>query len=72
MKFKELDVVRLIKAVPGTRLHAGDVGAVVMTYTNPREAYEVEFVDEDGDTVAMMPLEPQFFTLANSPARLAA
>ena len=72
MKFQELDVVRLIKAVPGTRLNIGDVGAVVMTYTNPREAYELEFVNENGDTVAMMPIEPQFLTLANFPAHLAA
>ena len=72
MKFQELDVVCLTKAVPGSGLSVGAVGAVVMTYTNPREAFEVEFVGEDGDTIAMLPLEPNFLALVNTPARLAA
>lgn len=38
-------------------LHAGDVGAIVHVYGNG-SAYEVEFVDGDGATVALMTLQP--------------
>lgn len=37
-------------------LYAGDVGAVVHVYGNGK-AYEVEFVDGDGTTVALLTLE---------------
>ncbi|MCC6227425.1 MAG: DUF4926 domain-containing protein [Microthrixaceae bacterium] len=38
-------------------LHAGDVGTVVHIYGEGR-AYEVEFVDGDGSTIALLTLEP--------------
>ena len=38
-------------------LHAGDVGTVVFIYENGK-AYEVEFVDGDGSTIALLTLEP--------------
>lgn len=38
-------------------LHSGDVGAVVHVYPEGK-AYEVEFVDGDGSTVALLTLEP--------------
>ena len=34
-------------------------GAVVMVFTRPRLAYEVEFVDEDGKTRALATLRPE-------------
>ena len=37
-------------------LHAGDVGAVVHIYGGGK-AYEVEFVDGDGSTIALLTLE---------------
>jgi hypothetical protein len=37
-------------------LHAGDVGAVVHVHGDGK-AYEVEFVDGDGTTVALLTLE---------------
>ena len=37
-------------------LHAGDVGAVVHVYGDGR-AYEVEFIDGDGTTIALLTLE---------------
>jgi len=37
-------------------LHAGDVGAVVHVYGDGK-AYEVEFVDGNGTTVALLTLE---------------
>jgi hypothetical protein len=45
-------------------LARGAVGAVVMVYTRPRLAYEVEFVDEDGATRALATLLPQQITPA--------
>jgi hypothetical protein len=39
-------------------LHTGDVGAVVAIYGDG-QAYEVEFVDGDGSTVALLTLESQ-------------
>ena len=38
-------------------LNAGDVGAVVHIYGDGK-AYEVEFVDGDGSTIALLTLEP--------------
>lgn len=37
-------------------LHSGDVGAVVAVYSGGN-AFEVEFVDGDGTTVALLTLE---------------
>ena len=41
---------------PSSGLYAGDVGAVVYVYANGA-AYEVEFVDGDGTTVACITLD---------------
>jgi len=41
---------------PASGLFAGDVGAVVHVYSNGA-AYEVEFVDGDGTTVACITLD---------------
>ena len=41
---------------PSSGLNAGDVGAVVHVYANGT-AYEVEFVDGDGSTVACITLD---------------
>lgn len=38
-------------------LHSGDVGTVVGVYGNGK-AYEVEFVDGDGSTIALLTLDP--------------
>ena len=59
MKPEELDVVRLLRDLPEHNLSAGSTGAVVMDYTkhsggNLPAAYEVEFVDPDGTTQALV------------------
>ena len=41
---------------PSSGLYAGDVGAVVHVYSNGT-AYEVEFVDGDGSSVACITLD---------------
>lgn len=52
---KELDIVILKVDLPHHRLKSGDVGTVVMVY-NKGEAYEVEFVANDGTTIAVLTL----------------
>ena len=48
MKFKELDTVRVIR-VSQENINIGDIGAIVMIFDNPEEAYEVEVMDEEGN-----------------------
>ncbi|MCO8274717.1 DUF4926 domain-containing protein [Actinoplanes sp. TRM 88003] len=50
------DTVRLLVDLPDEGLTAGAVGAVVHVFERPDVAYEVEFTDADGRTVAQVPL----------------
>jgi hypothetical protein len=47
------DTVKLLQALPDDDLRAGAIGAVVAEFTQPEEAYEVEFCDE---TVPRLPM----------------
>jgi len=58
MTLHEYDVVRLRRAYPEHKLEAGAIGAVVMVYDNP-PAYEVEFCDADGVTLALLTLQEE-------------
>ncbi|HHZ19813.1 MAG TPA: DUF4926 domain-containing protein [Firmicutes bacterium] len=58
MKFNEFDTVMLLRDYPADGLKKGDIGAILMVYTEPNEAYEVEFVDNDGTTKAVITLLP--------------
>jgi hypothetical protein len=53
-EIKLLDVVALANDLPEHRLWRGEVGAVVECY--PGDAYEVEFVAQDGYTYALVTL----------------
>ncbi|WP_067496582.1 DUF4926 domain-containing protein [Actinoplanes sp. TFC3] len=59
MNFEELDAVQLTAPVPGDGLEAGAVGTVVHVFHTPYLAYEVEFVDDQGATIAMTTLRPE-------------
>ena len=52
---RELDTVVLTRDFPEHGLRRGDVGAVVHRYAD-REAFEVEFVTAEGNTVAVLML----------------
>lgn len=58
------DNIKLLETVisranfPGYSVLAGDLGTVVEIYTVPRPAYEVEFVNPDGSTRALLTLAP--------------
>jgi hypothetical protein len=49
--FRILDRAVLRHDLPAHRLLAGDIGTVVFDYDG--EAYEVEFMTADGDTIAV-------------------
>ena len=52
----EHSIVVLDSDMPDAGLHAGDVGAIVHVHGQGK-AYEVEFVDGDGTTIALMTLD---------------
>ncbi|MEX1027795.1 MAG: DUF4926 domain-containing protein [Candidatus Paceibacterota bacterium] len=52
----EHSIVVLNSNLPDAGLHAGDVGAIVHVHGQGK-AYEVEFVDGDGTTIALMTLD---------------
>lgn len=51
-----LGTVRLKHDLPEEGLHAGAVGVIVEVHTTPDRVYEVEFVDDDGSTQALLAL----------------
>ena len=59
MKFNELDSVKTQKNFPEDGIKMGDIGKIVMAFSTPNEAYEVEFVNNDGSTKAMLALGPE-------------
>lgn len=58
MKFKEFDTVRTLERFPEHGIDKGEIGSVVMVFANPHEAYEIEFVNDNGTTKAMFPILP--------------
>lgn len=56
--FNDLDVVTLLADFPEHGVMKGERGTIVCIYTNPHLAYEVEFVDSDGETTAMFAVLP--------------
>jgi hypothetical protein len=52
------DLIELVADLPDEGLSAGAVGTVVHIFDAPNLAYEVEFTDHDGRTLAQVPLTP--------------
>lgn len=61
MKPELLDVVELLVDLPEAALQAGELGTIVETYGT--YAYEVEFADTEGATLALQALEPEQFVV---------
>jgi phage terminase Nu1 subunit (DNA packaging protein) len=61
MKPELLDVVELLVDLPESAIQAGELGTIVETYDN--HAYEVEFADAEGATLALQALEPDQFVV---------
>lgn len=53
------DVVELVVDLPEHHLHMGARGAIV--HCHPDDSWEVEFTDEQGETLALCSLSPQQF-----------
>lgn len=56
MKFDLNDTVMVLKNYLNEGILKGELGAIVEVYTKPHEAYEVEFVDEDGKVKVILVL----------------
>lgn len=54
-EIKLLDTVALLKAIPAENLKKGQVGTVVEVFSD--EDFEIEFVDKQGRTIALLPLK---------------
>lgn len=54
VEFREFDVVVLTEDLPSVGLTAGMTGTVVYVFRMPHLAYEVEFTDPNGATVAVV------------------
>jgi len=54
--FHEYDLVRLREPMRSLSLSTGTIGTIVMVHDDGR-AYEVEFVDDKGNTGALLTLE---------------
>lgn len=57
------DIVKLNKPLESDDLPASTEGTVVMCFNDPSEGYEVEFLDDEGYTKAVLTLEPGDFEL---------
>jgi hypothetical protein len=44
----------------------GCVGTIVMVYDNPSLAYEVEFFNDNGDTIELLTVEPDDIRLKSN------
>jgi len=53
------DVVEVIADIPEYKLYAGMQGTIVAAHSE--DAYEVEFTDESGETLALLALHPHQF-----------
>lgn len=53
-----LDTVIASVNLPDHQVLAGDLGTIVEVYTEPEMAFEVEFVNPDGTTRALLTLSP--------------
>jgi hypothetical protein len=64
MTYSLFDVIKLTVNLPEYNLSIGMVGAIIDIYENPFLAYEVEFCDENGHTLAQLALTSDQFEAA--------
>ncbi|BCS88788.1 DUF4926 domain-containing protein [Pseudodesulfovibrio sediminis] len=57
MMLKIFDVVVIVRDMPLFGLIEGMIGTVVEVFTNPADAYEIEFCDKDGKTIKLCTIE---------------
>lgn len=59
MIYKTLDVVFLIEDINHLKIKKGDSGTIVEIYKEPNECYEIEFVNDKGETIDIITLLPK-------------
>ncbi|HHN8460655.1 TPA: DUF4926 domain-containing protein [Morganella morganii] len=59
MSYSQFDVVTLAVDLLDENLRRGMKGVVIDVYHQPDEAYEVEFSDDEGKTLALLALTPE-------------
>ena len=64
----ELDIVSLTHDITDEKLKAGDTGTVVHCYGDG-EAFEVEFIDSDGMTIAVLTLKASDVRFSQRPTK---
>ncbi len=65
MKFKEYDTVKILRDCD-EGIKKGEIGAIIMVFENPEEAYEVEVLEADGKTKAQCTLLPDDLDLVEN------
>lgn len=60
---KLLDVVALKLDILDEKLEVGMQGTIVHIFDTPTKAYEVEFANEDGETIVQLALTPDQFEI---------
>lgn len=65
MKFKEYDTVRIMKDCD-EGIKRGAIGAILIVFEKPREAYEVEILDEKGNPKAQCTFLPDDLELVTA------
>ena len=68
MSYSIFDTIVLIQDIPEEGLISGMIGVIVDIYNEPAEAYEVEFCDSSGKTLALLALLPGQINIAKSPS----
>jgi len=63
-RYKEYDVVRLLTNLPGYELSTGVLGAVLLVYPGIPPHYEVEFIDDKGQRLALLTVNENQVELA--------
>lgn len=66
MNFKLFDFVRVKRDIPREIVKKGMTGTIIEVFDKPNRAYEVEFSDENGVTVAQLALQPEEIELVGS------
>ncbi len=58
-EYNLLETIIVTENFKAEHVQRGDVGTIVEIYTRPALAYEVEFVNPNGETRALLTLTPQ-------------
>jgi hypothetical protein len=57
-RFEILQAVELTEDIPSHRMRSGAVATIVFVFDQPEEAYELEIVGNNGETLAQFPVTP--------------